>query len=64
MVWSSIGGAALGAAGGIAQNLMGQSAAREQMEFQERAMKKRYQWTMRDMKAAGLNPIQIGRAHV
>ena len=54
-------GAAIGAAGGLAGGFLGQEAsaqsARDQMEFQERSYRNRYQWTMGDLRKAGLNPI-------
>lgn len=36
-------------------------SAKAQMAFQEKAYKNRYQWTVRDLKAAGLNPIYATR---
>lgn len=65
MVWGNIAGA-IGAAaiGGGLSYLGGEQASkrtrnslREQMEFQERMYGTRYQTTMRDMRAAGLNPM-------
>ena len=58
MSWySGIGGAALGLGGGILQNASAREAAQDQMQFQKTMFQHRYQWTMRDMKKAGLNPI-------
>lgn len=52
-----IGGAAIGAAGSLLGSYMtGQSVA-DQMEFQKESLQNRYQWTMKDMRKAGLNPI-------
>ena len=57
MVWGSIIGAVAGLAGGILQNRAGRSAAGRQMSFQEQMASTRYQRTMADMRAAGLNPM-------
>ena len=61
MVWGAIGAAAVSAGlnflGGERQNDANAAAARAQMDFQRESFQNRYQWTMGDMSAAGLNPI-------
>lgn len=44
-------------AGPVVSGLFGQVSANQQMRFQERSQRRRYQWTMEDMRKAGLNPI-------
>jgi len=57
MVWAAAIGAAAGLIGGVMQNRASAKAAGKQMEFQEYMANTRYQRTMADMRAAGLNPI-------
>ena len=61
MVWGVIAAAGIGAAssffGQKSANSAAQAASREQMAFQERMANTRYQRTMADMRAAGLNPM-------
>lgn len=46
-----------GAAGGLAQTSANKAAQQRQFRFQEMMYRNRYQFTMEDMQAAGLNPI-------
>lgn len=57
-VGAAIGAAAAGAAisGGIA-HFSGKSLQSDQQAFNERAYRNRFQWSMEDMRKAGLNPI-------
>lgn len=56
--WSTgIGSGALQLAGGIAGAIASARQAAKQRSFQERMFRHRYQYTMEDMKAAGLNPM-------
>ena len=64
MVWGaigSIGAAAIGAGASIygasQQAAATKKAVREANEFTQKMMQSRYQWTMADMRAAGLNPM-------
>lgn len=61
VAWGPVIGAAIGAGasflGARAQNKAALAATRAQMDFQRESAQNRYQWTMADMKAAGLNPI-------
>jgi len=53
----ALGGAAIGAAGSLAGSALNYASAQDAMKFSERSYKHRYQWTMADMRKAGLNPI-------
>lgn len=56
-------GAVIGAASGIASGLLGQSAAeklnKENRAWQEKMRATQYQTTVRDMRAAGINPMAL-----
>ena len=47
----------LGFGGSMMSGLFGQSSADAAMAFQREAMQNRYQWTMQDLRKAGLNPM-------
>ncbi len=61
MSWGvAVGGVASalgGVAGGLLTNAANSARTQRQMDFQERMSRNRYQYTMEDMKKAGLNPI-------
>lgn len=54
---ADVGGTIASAFGQERANKQNIALAREQMAFQEYSAKHRYQWTMEDMRKAGLNPI-------
>lgn len=60
-MWEGFGGAALSGAasliGGAMANAQSVQAAREQMQFQERMRDTQYQAAVKDLQAAGLNPM-------
>lgn len=67
-MWGAIIGAGIGLAGTIfsarqaaagqaSANALNIELARQNREFQEYSYKHRYQWTMQDLRAAGLNPM-------
>lgn len=47
----------LGFGGSLMSGLFGQSSADASIAFQREAMQNRYQWTMQDLRKAGLNPM-------
>ena len=49
----------IGFGGSLMSGLFGQSSANAAMAFQREAMQNRYQWTMQDLKKAGLNPMLV-----
>lgn len=57
LVGAALVGGAFGLGGSLVQGFMGKSAADDQMGFQRDMYGRRYQMTMADMRAAGLNPI-------
>ena len=56
-IGAAIIGGGFSAFGASQQNKLAKKAAQTQMDFQRSMFSSRYQITMADMKAAGLNPI-------
>ena len=60
----AIAGSAIGALGDIGgqfvQNEFNKGRMKDQYQYNREMYQNRYQWTMRDMRAAGLNPILAG----
>lgn len=51
-------------AGSLFSGKQASDEAEENRDFQEKTYRNRYQWTMQDMKLAGLNPILAGKLGV
>lgn len=54
--WSSLGGALLGYAGASSANALSAESVQKQIDFQREVLQNRYQWTVEDLRAAGINP--------
>lgn len=57
MSWAAAAGAALGIGAGVGGAIMSAKQAKKNRQWQRKNYKHRYQWTMKDMRKAGLNPI-------
>lgn len=55
--WAAAGMALGGLLGGAAQGGISYASAQQQQEAQRDAYKHRYQWTVEDLRKAGLNPV-------
>lgn len=56
-VWGAIAGAAIDIGGKVGGYFAEKEASEQQNKRRKQTQKKAYQWTMEDMRAAGLNPI-------
>lgn len=57
LAWGGAAGGLFGMAGSLGSAAMAAKEAKRNRKFQERMAKTKYQYTMEDMKKAGLNPI-------
>lgn len=57
MAWGAIAGGIAGGAGGILGAHTSAFGAERQMKFQKKVLKNRYQWAVKDLRKAGMNPI-------
>lgn len=58
MPWTAAAGMAIGGLlGGAAQGGISYASAKQQQQAQKEAYQKRYQWTVQDLRHAGLNPV-------
>lgn len=55
--WAAIGQIGAGLASGLAQGGLSYASAQQQQEAQREAYQHRYQWTVEDLRKAGLNPV-------
>lgn len=56
-MWAAGLGALSNVASGLGSYELGRNASEKQMDFQEKMYRRRYQYTVKDLKKAGLNPI-------